>query len=130
MIRTITVLIPLALAAGGCIQPSSGTDAQAQILDSMPSYSQYGWVGGAANGGGSGQATYFPITSMIINGDQVTFTYAWQNGIAEGAVSGTWAQSNGHGPQQLVFDEQGQFISGWWADSSSPSDHHPAFLLE
>jgi hypothetical protein len=120
------------IVAGGCLNPS---DSKGQILADMPSYMQYGWQSGAANGGAPNQATYFPITSMVVEGDQVTFAYDWENGIAIGTVSGnsftgTWTQSNGEGPQLLEFDDNGQFVSGWWADASDPVTHHPAFLLK
>jgi hypothetical protein len=124
-----------ATLATGCIVPGSGgsggSDAEAQIAASLPTYTQYGWSGGAANGSGAG-ATFFPIIASHVSGNDVTIAYAWKNGVLTGTIIGnqivgTWTQSNGYGPQTLTFDDDGQFISGWWADSDS-GEHAPAFL--
>ena len=121
----------VAAMATGCLTPSG---AEAQIAANLPSYTQYGWIGGAANGDTTGQATYFPIVASHVSGNDVTIAYAWQNGVLTGTISGneitgTWSQSNGHGLQSLTFDDDGQFISGWWSDDDG-LDPAPAFLLQ
>ena len=127
----LALALVLATHGTGCVDNSS---AQSNILANLPSYNQYGWTSGAANSGDPSEASYFAITSMVVDGDQVTFSYAWEDGFLSGTVSGnqlvgTWTQANGGGPQQLKFDDSGEFVSGWWADAADPSTHHAAFLL-
>jgi len=104
------------------------------VENALPSYTQYGWVGGSANDNNEADASFFAIGAMQVDGTSVSFTYDWENGEIDGTLSGTqligrWTQSNGSGPQEIDFDANGNFVSGWWADDGD-STHHAAFLLE
>jgi hypothetical protein len=120
---------------GACSSPASGsTAAEASVRQSLPTYTQYGWTGGAANSS-TATATFFPITGVELSGNDVTLSYAWKDGVLQGTLSGTeivgtWTQSNGNGPMGLEFDGTGEFVSGWWASADDPNTRHAAFLTK
>jgi hypothetical protein len=112
----VTTAALVAYGLTGCSKPtgssgSNSSNAKAQILAALPTYTRYGWSGGAANAS-SNTATSFPITGTQVSGNAVTINYAWKNGVLNGTlsgteISGTWTQTNGNGPMAVDFDANG-----------------------
>ena len=103
------------------------------LSDALQKYEyENGWTGGRANSFDDSKVSYYPITSVSVNGNSVTMKYAWKGGVLNGTVSGTdfvgtWRQENGSGKINLHFNEDFNRARGGWADSQS-GEEGDAFL--
>lgn len=95
---------------------------------------KFGWSGGEANDYDDSKATYFDVTSVVIEGDTIKMRYNWKDGILTGKISGnliegTYWQTNGSGEFYLKFNSDYSYATGWWRDyRMSPNAKHAAFM--
>lgn len=92
------------------------------LLKALQTYKyENGWTGGKANSFDKTKLSYYPITSISVNGDTVTMRYAWKNGVLRGTVSnndftGTWAQDGASGDINFHFNADFSTAQGKWSD--------------
>jgi WD40 repeat protein len=93
---------------------------------------EFGWAAGSANAEDELSTSFYPVTTIDLQGSQATIVYAWMDGVIRGQlqgqeIRGTWIQSNGRGEIYLRFDEQFQKATGWWNEGGE-TPRHAAFL--
>jgi serine/threonine protein kinase len=115
------------------LSDSKVSTQQITLLDALQKYKyENGWTGGRANSFDASKVSYYPITSVNINGNSVTMKYAWKSGILNGTISGndftgTWTQENGSGKINLHFTDDFSRAQGNWTDTQS-GEEGVAFL--
>jgi hypothetical protein len=92
----------------------------------------FGWAAGSANSEDDLATSFYPVTSIDLQGAQVTLAYDWMDGVIRGRLSGreihgTWVQTNGRGEIYFRFDEQFRKATGWWNEGGE-TPRHAAFL--
>jgi hypothetical protein len=109
--------------------PNNTTQSSLTLKDALQRFRyEHGWSGGAANSGDTKKVSYYPVTSVRLNGDQVVINYSWKNGVLSGSLNGreltgTWQQSDGRNVESgdlfLRFNEDYSVAQGWWKDKDT-----------
>jgi hypothetical protein len=93
---------------------------------------EYGWFGGRANQLDDRQCVAFPLHTVSVEGDSLTFRFDWRGAVISGRLygrsfTGTWRQSTGDGEVALEFTPDFGAADGWWTWPQGPARHR-AFI--
>jgi hypothetical protein len=50
---------------------------------------EFGWSGGTADDNDESKLTFFKVTDVALNGDQVEIHYDWHSGVLSGTLEGS-----------------------------------------
>ena len=97
-----------------------------------PGGHEFGWFGGRANGLDEHRHIAFPILSVAVDQDRLTFRFDWKGAVVSGRLygrsfTGTWRQSTGDGEVALEFSPDFRAAEGWWTWPQGPARHR-AFI--
>jgi hypothetical protein len=93
---------------------------------------EYGWFGGRANDLNDHRHVAFPVHSVVVDHDRLTFRFDWKGAVVSGRLygrsfTGTWRQSTGDGEVALEFTPDFTAAEGWWTWPQGPARHR-AFI--
>jgi len=93
---------------------------------------EYGWFGGRANDLDDQRHVTFPVHSVVVEQDRLTFRFDFKGAIISGrfygrSFMGTWRQSTGDGEVALEFTPDLMGAEGWWTWPQGPARHR-AFI--
>ena len=93
---------------------------------------EYGWFGGRANDLDDQRHVTFPVHSVAVEQDRLTFRFDFKGAIISGrfygrSFTGTWRQSTGDGEVALEFTPDLMAAEGWWTWPQGPARHR-AFI--
>ena len=111
-------------------EPGSAAANAAAVL--VAGEHEYGWFGGRANDLDEQRYVAFPVHSVVVERDRLTFRFDWKGAVVSGrfygrSFTGTWRQSTGDGDVALEFAPDFTVAEGWWTWPQGPARHR-AFI--
>jgi len=93
---------------------------------------EYGWFGGRANDLDDQRHVAFPVHSLVVDQDRLTFRFDFKGASISGrfygrSFTGIWRQSTGDGEVALEFTPDFMAAEGWWTWPQGPARHR-AFI--
>ncbi len=93
---------------------------------------EYGWFGGRANELDDHRHVAFPVHTVVVEQDRLSFRFDWRGAVVSGhfygrSFTGTWRQSTGDGEVALEFTPDFMTAEGWWTWPQGPARHR-AFI--
>ena len=93
---------------------------------------EYGWFGGRANELDDQRHVAFPVHTVEVDHDRLSFRFDWRGAVVSGrfygrSFTGIWRQSTGDGEVALEFTADFMAADGWWTWPRGPARHR-AFI--
>ncbi|MCC6763719.1 MAG: hypothetical protein IT293_03570 [Deltaproteobacteria bacterium] len=93
---------------------------------------EYGWFGGRANELDDHRHVAFPVHSVTVEEDRLSFRFDFRGAVVSGrfygrSFTGVWRQSTGDGEVVLEFAPDFRTAEGWWTWPRGPARHR-AFI--
>jgi hypothetical protein len=93
---------------------------------------EYGWFGGRANELDDHRHVAFPVHSVTVEDDRLSFRFDFRGAVVSGrfygrSFTGIWRQSTGDGEVALEFAPDFHAAEGWWTWPQGPARHR-AFI--
>jgi hypothetical protein len=113
------------------VEEAEGTATRAAVILGAGTH-EYGWYGGRANELDESRHVAFPVHSVVVERDRLTFRFDWKGAVVSGRLygrsfTGTWRQSTGDGEVALEFTPDFMAAEGWWTWPQGPARHR-AFI--